>query len=107
MRFRNISMIIGTIATMALVFLSDPDLGPGMNMLFGTNTLLLVKSVVALSLACLVLHLSRKTLLDYINVEAFFKKALETSDGAGKAIIGIGVILLAFSVIFAVISFKV
>lgn len=107
MRFRNISLVLGTLATLILVFLSDPDLGPGMNMIFGANTLLLIKSVVALSLACLVLHLSRKTLFDYINVKEMFDKAMETSEGAGKALIALAVFMCSFAVVFAIISLKV
>ena len=107
MRFRNISLILGSLATMLLVFLSDPDLGPGMSLIFGANTLLAVKSVVILSLACLIVHLSRKTLFDYIDMSKFFDEALKTPTGAGLALIGLGLFLVAFSVVFVAISVKI
>ena len=100
MRFRNISMILGSLATFLLVFLSDPDLGPGMNMIFGAQTLLALKTIVTASLACLVIHLSSKTLFDYIHRLEFFLKAKETAQGAGLALIALAIYMVAAAIVF-------
>lgn len=105
MRFRNISIIVGVVSTFLLIFLSDPDIGPKMNMFFGAQTLLGVKSVVTLSLACLVLHLARKTLFDYLKVHLFFEEAKKSSQGSGLALVATAIFMLAFSIVFGVLVF--
>ena len=105
MRFRNISIIIGVAATFLLTFLSDPDIGPNVSMFFGAQTLLAVKSVVTLSLACLVIHLSRKTLFDYLKVHLFFEEAKKSPQGSGLALVATAIFMLAFSIVFGVLVF--
>lgn len=105
MRFRNISILIGSVAAFLFIFLSDPALSPGLGLAFGAQTVLAVKSIVTLSLAALVLHLSRKTLFDYLDVSKFFEKANETPQGSGLALIGLGLVLIAFAIVFGVLVF--
>ena len=45
------------------------------------------------------LHLARKALADYIDLEEYFKKALMTPEGAGLALIGIGLIMVSISLV--------
>lgn len=99
MRFRSVSMIIGCIATFMMVLLSDPFF-ESLKLPVGAQTFLFVKSVVMLSIACLVVHLARKTLFDYINLGDYFRKALETPEGAGRAIQGVSIMLIAVALVY-------
>jgi hypothetical protein len=67
----------------------------------GAQTFLLIKSIVMLSLAALVVHLGRKTLFDYLDLYEAIQQALKSSEGAGRAIQGIGLMLIAFAIVFA------
>ena len=42
---------------------------------------------------------ARKALLDYIDLEQYFKKALMTPEGSGMALIAVSVMMLAISVV--------
>lgn len=101
MRYRQVSLILGSLAALALTFFSDPDVGPKMGFSVGAQTFLLIKSIVMLSLAALVVHLGRKTLFDYLDLYEAIQQALKSPEGAGKAIQGIGLMLIAFAIVFA------
>lgn len=99
MRFRHIFIGIGSLLTVLILFLSDPDGGFIHNLPFGAGTLatliILVTSILYIGL----LHLARKALIDYIDLEEYFKKALQTSEGSGLALIGIGLIMISISLV--------
>ena len=99
MRFRNVFLLIGSILTIAALLLSDPDSGLVKNLPFGSGTLatliILVTSILYIGL----LHIGRKGLLDYVDLRIFFKKAIETPEGAGLATIGIGLICISISIV--------
>lgn len=98
MRFRYTYMIIGTILALALALLADPDLRLITNLTFGASTLV---GLIILSKAVLyvgVLHLSRKALLDYLDLEDLFRRAKQSPEGAGSAIIGVGLIFIALAI---------
>lgn len=99
MRFRHVFMGLGSLLTIIVLLLSDPDGGFINNLPFGSGTLatliILVSSILYIGL----LHFSRKGLLDYIDLEVYFKKALQTPEGSGLAIIGIGLIMVAVSIV--------
>ncbi len=92
-------MVLGSILVIALWLATDPDNGFINQLKYGASTVatmvVLLKSILYVSM----LYLSRKAILDYIDLESVFKKAMETSDGAGKVFIGVGIIFLAISVV--------
>jgi len=99
MRFRNVFMGIGSLLVIILLLLSDPDGGLVQNMPFGAGTLSLLITLVVSILYVGLLHLSRKSLMDYIDLEHYFKKALLTPEGSGLAIIGVGLIMVSISLV--------
>ncbi len=92
-------MTLGSILTILLWLLSDPDSGLIQNLPFGASTvatlLILMKTIFYVAM----LHLSRRALIDYIDLNTYFVKALQTSEGAGRALVAVGIIMLSISVV--------
>ena len=105
MRFRNVSIILGCLASIFLILVSDPTLNLGFGVSYGAQLVLAIKTIVTLSLAALVIHLGRKTLFDYLDVSAYLDKAKETAQGAGLAVIGVGLVMVAFAIVFVSLVF--
>lgn len=99
MRFRHVYMGVGSALVLFIWLLTDPDVGIITHMGFGASTVatlvILLKSVLYVA----VLHLSRKALMDYLDLEDVFKKAKETSEGAGRAAMGVGLITIAIAIV--------
>lgn len=76
-----------------LMYASDPDGGAvtnqGLQKLLGG----------ALIVACV--HWSRKAIFDYIDIKQYFQKAKEAPTGAGLAVVGVGLALIALAIIFS------
>lgn len=105
MRFRDVFLGIGSILVLILLILGDPAQGVVQDMPFGAATVGLILNLVISVFFVAFLHFSRKALVDYIDLEEFFKKAIESSQGAGMAIIGVGLIMLSVAVvIFAAVK---
>lgn len=98
MRFRHVYMTIGSILVILLALLTDPDLHLIDSMKFGAATVvtLLVLSKTVLYVAAL--HLSRKALLDYLDLKSLFAKAMQTSEGAGRACMAVAIIFVAIAI---------
>jgi hypothetical protein len=92
-------MGVGSLVVLAIWMLTDPDLGIINNLPFGASTLatlvITIKAVIYVAL----LHLSRKALFDYIDMEYVFKKAMNTSGGAGYVAVAMGIVCLAVSIL--------
>lgn len=99
MRFRYIYMGLGTILITLIMILSDPDLGIIKNLPIGAGTLatfiILLKSILYVG----ALHLSRRALIDYVDLKKYFKMALQSSTGSGSAIVGVGLIMISISIV--------
>lgn len=99
MRFRNVFLGIGSILVTIVLLMSDPDSGLVKNLPFGAGTLsfmiILISSILYIGL----LHLGRKALFDYINLEEYFKKAKLTSEGSGQALIAVGLFSIAIAIV--------
>lgn len=106
MRFRDIYLGVGSILVLAVVFMSDPSVGLIAQLPFGSSTLGLIINIVISLFYIGLLHYSRKALVDYVDLEVFFKKAVETSQGAGFALIGIGLIMTAISLVIIAAAIK-
>lgn len=99
MRFRYIYMGLGSFLTILLWLLTDPDSGFIENLPFGASTVatiaILLKSVWYVAF----LHLSRRALLDYLDLKSYFDKAMQTSEGAGRALVAVAIMMVAISVV--------
>lgn len=99
MRFRHTYMLFGTLFAILISTLSDPDSGFIQSLPFAASTVativILLKSILYVGL----LHCSRKALLDYLDLEVFANKALETSEGAGKAMIAVALIMISIAIV--------
>lgn len=99
MSFRHIYMLFGCIGVVGILLLSDPDSGFIQNLPVGAGTVSMLIILVTSILYVAMLHISRKGLIDYVDMKSFFKKALETSEGAGSALIAVGLIMIAISIV--------
>jgi hypothetical protein len=104
MRFRNVFLGIGSILVMAVLLLSDPDSGLVKNLPFGAGTLSFLIILVSSVLYIGVLHLGRKALFDYIDLEEYFKKAKLSPEGAGYALISVGLFSIAIAIVILAAS---
>ena len=93
LRFRHAFLGLGSILTLLVLFMSDPDAGLISNLPFGAGTLSVLIILVTSILYIGVLHLARKALIDYIDLEIYFKKALLTPEGAGLALVAVSIMM--------------
>lgn len=97
LRFRNVYMVLGSFLVLCVWVLSDPDAGLIRDLPFGASTvatvIILLKSVLYVGM----LHISRKALIDYVDLKPYFDKALQTSEGAGRALIAVSLIMIAIA----------
>lgn len=106
MRFRDIYLGVGSVLVLAVVFMSDPSVGLISQLPFGSSTLGLIINIIISLFYIGLLHYSRKALIDYIDMEVFFKRALETSQGAGMALIGVGLIMVSIAMVIVAAAIK-
>lgn len=99
LRFRHAFLGLGGFLTVLVLFLSDPDVGLVQNLPFGAGAFAVLINLVIAILYVGLLHLSRRALVDYIDLEVYFKKALLTPEGAGKALIAIAVMMLSIALV--------
>ncbi len=99
MRFRHTFITLGGLLVTLCWFLTDPDVGIVQSLTVGASTiatiLILLKTVLYVGM----LHISRRALIDYIDLKVYFIKALESSTGAGLATIAIAMIMLSISLV--------
>lgn len=95
-------MLYGSLLVLMLWILTDPDTGIIQQLPFGATAAanLLILSRVIMYVA--VLHISRKAMFDYFDMETALNKAMTTADGAGKALIGFGLFNLAIAIVIFV-----
>jgi hypothetical protein len=99
MRFRNVFVGIGSLLTFLLLLMSDPDGGFVENLPFGSATVATIVILASSILYIGLLHFARKGLFDYLDLEVFFKKALQTPEGAGYALIAVAIAMVAISIV--------
>lgn len=104
MRFRYVYMGLITTLVLALLLLTDPDSGLINNLPFGATTLGYILFCFKAVLGVVFLHVSRKGLMDYIDLKSVFDKAMTSSEGAGLATIGIGLVFLSIALIFLAVA---
>lgn len=84
---------------MFAMYASDPDIGIIHDLPFGTNLVSIVLTLIPVFLFYAVLHFGRKMLMDYVRMGDVYKKALESSTGAGLVFIGMGLVLIALAIV--------
>lgn len=99
MRFRDIFLGVGSFLVLVLLLLSDPQSGIIAQLPFGAATLGLVLNLVIAIFFVGFLHFSRKALLDYLDLEIYFKKAIESPVGAGLALISVGLMMVSIALV--------
>ena len=106
-RFRYISMLVGSLAALVMILLTDPDLASLLQLPFGARAVITFKTLLMVSVAAAFIHYARKTLFDYFDLSEYLIKAKESATGAGLAIIGVAVMLLATGIVFAALTLVV
>lgn len=99
MRFRHVYIGLGTLFVLFISLITDPDSGLLQSLPFGAGTIATVVILLKAILYTGLLHITRKGLLDYFNFEEFLNKAKQTSEGAGNAIIGVGLYCIAMAIV--------
>lgn len=98
LRFRHSFMSIGSILVIFLWMITDPDDNIITHLPFGASTIatlvILLKSILYISL----LHLSRKALMDYLDLKTVMDKAMQTSEGAGRVFMGVAIVFVAIAI---------
>jgi hypothetical protein len=106
LRFRHGYMTIGSFLVILLWLFTDPDNNIISHLPFGASTVATIAILLKSILYVTVLHLSRKALMDYLDLKTVFEKAMQTSEGAGQVFIGVGLVFLAIAVtIYAAVRF--
>ena len=106
MRFRSIFM--GLIIPVILVglFTTDPDVAIISQLSFGAGFIATMLDISKVAIYVGMLHISFRGLFDYLDRYKFFMKAIETPEGAGKALQAMGLWAVAIALIIAAVSIK-
>lgn len=99
MRFRHTYMLIGSIFVVILFLITDPESKLIENMPFGASTVVMITWLLRTIWCVGILHLSRRALLDYLDLRTLLIKAEQTPEGAGRAMQAVGMIMIAVSII--------
>lgn len=102
MRFRNILLGLGGLLMVLILIMADPHGGVIAQLPFGSGALATFITLFTSILFVGVLHICRKGLFDYLDLEVYFKKALETSEGAGMALQAVAISMVAISIVIFV-----
>src|ERR1700752_1698042 len=97
-RFRHTYMLIGGILVVILYILTDPNTGFIEDLPFGASTIILISTLLKSIWYIGMLHMSRRALLDYLDLKTLIARAEESPEGSGYAIIGVGLIMIAISI---------
>lgn len=99
MRFRHVYMGLGSLMVIFISLLTDPDLGLITELPMGAGTLATIVILLKAILYTGLLHFTRKGLMDYFDLEEYLVKARETSEGAGAAVVGVGLYTIAMAIV--------
>lgn len=106
MRFRSLFVGLGSLLVLLVVFFSDPTVGLISQLPIGSGTVgVIVNILISLWYVCL-LHVCRKGLFDYIDLEVFFKKSMETAEGSGMALIAVAVSMVSIAMVIIAAAMK-
>lgn len=106
MRKRSLFIWGGLFVVFSLWLATDPDLKLFTNMPFGASLVGLITILVSVIPWLVILHMARKALFDYdaADFRELIERATESSTGAGLALVGFSIAILAISVIIAAVA---
>lgn len=94
--FRFVYMILfATLLTLATIITNNNVVKLPFGMAGMTADMLYTLRVIVYTA---LVHMSRRALVDYIDLEEVFKKAMETAEGAGKVFIGVGLMMISVAI---------
>lgn len=99
MKFRYIFMVLGSLLTLLALVMSDPSSGMIQDLPIGGGTVAMIIILSTSVLYISMLYLGRKAILDYVDLREFFKTALRSPEGAGAAIIGVGLMMVSVAIV--------
>jgi hypothetical protein len=99
MRFRHVFMGVGGALITLILVLTDPQNHVITNLPFGAGTLATLIVLFTSILFVGVLHLARRAIIDYVDLQKYFERALLTPEGAGAALIGVGLMMVAIAIV--------
>lgn len=99
MRFRHVFLTLGSILTLFLLLLSDPDSRFVTGLPFGAGTLTILIVLVSSILYIGLLHLARKALFDYLDLQVLAAKAIESPHGAGLVLVAVAIAMVSISIV--------
>jgi hypothetical protein len=76
------------------MFAADPDKG--------LSVAIFLQRVFMASLAIVAAHFARKVLFPYVDISALVAKSAETSEGSGRIVLAIGIVIAALLMVFSV-----
>lgn len=98
-RFRYVYMVIFSILTLALLFLTDPDAGIIQGLGVGAGFVATLALLTKIVLYITAQHVSRKGLYDYVDLQLFFEKALQEPTSAAIALVAMSIFVLSITLI--------
>lgn len=103
-RARTNYVYVGTLIIFILLILIDPDAGYIQQLPFGAGLVSTLALLLRGCLACSLVHITRKALLDYpeADMRQLGHSALQKPEAAGLYAISISLYTLAYAIIFAV-----
>jgi len=99
MRFRYVFMILGSVVVLLSYLLTDPNAGLLTDLPVGADTIVLLLSLAKVTWFVATLHGARRALTDYIDFQTVFNKAMESSEGAGRAMMAVSIIMVAIAIV--------
>lgn len=92
--------------SLLMLVITDPDNKIITDLPYIASIIIYIKIALGLILASTFYYISKSNLFDYkeADTQVLLRKAMETSQGAGLAIIGLGIIMLAVAIIMMSIS---
>lgn len=106
MRFRSIFVGLGSLVVLLVVFFSDPSVGLISQLPIGSGTVGVIVNMLISVWYVALLHYCRKGLFDYIDLEVFFKKSMETAEGSGMALISVAIAMVSIALVIVAASIK-
>lgn len=99
MRFRFVYMVLFTIVALLALFLSDPDLGLIQGLSYGAGFIATCVVLTKVIIYVATLHVSRRALVDYLDLQKYFEKALEEPMAAAVALVSVAIMMLCITLI--------
>lgn len=103
MRFRHVFLLIGGSLALLLSLIGDPTNSSSFKLPFGEKTFVTLLILLFAIIYIGFLHLARKGLLDYLDLEELFNNAKKTPEGSGLATIAVGLIMISISIIISAV----